>query len=48
MVGNGGIAEKHLRMRQLMPLPESMDFKDGAAFPLNYGTTYYALKQEES
>ena len=28
-----------------MTLPKTMDFKDGAAFPLNYGTTYYALKQ---
>ena len=46
MVGNGGIAEKtSAYAATLMPLPESMDFKDGAAFPLNYGTTYYALKQ---
>ena len=46
MVGNGGIAEKTSAFAStLMPLPESMDFKDGAAFPLNYGTTYYALKQ---
>ena len=28
-----------------MPLPESMDFETAAAFPLNYGTTYHALKQ---
>ena len=46
MTGNGGIAEKALAFEMtLMPLPDSMDFKDGAAFPLNYGTTYYALKQ---
>lgn len=46
MTGNGGIAEKVLAFEMtLMPLPDSMDFKDGAAFPLNYGTTYYALKQ---
>ena len=46
MTGNGGIAEKtSAYAATLMPLPESMDFKDGAAFPLNYGTTYYALKQ---
>ena len=46
MTGNGGIAEKVAAYAAtLMPLPESMDFKDGAAFPLNYGTTYYALKQ---
>ena len=46
MVGNGGIAEKTSAFATtLMSLPESMDFKDGAAFPLNYGTTYYALKQ---
>ena len=46
MTGNGGIAEKVVAFEMtLMPLPDSMDFKDGAAFPLNYGTTYYALKQ---
>jgi NADPH2:quinone reductase len=46
MTGNGGIAEKVLAFEMtLMPLPDSMDFKDGAAFPLNYGTTYHALKQ---
>ena len=46
MTGNGGIAEKvSAYAATLMPLPETMDYKDGAAFPLNYGTTYYALKQ---
>ena len=46
MIGNGGIAEKVSAFAgTLMTLPETMDFKDGAAFPLNYGTTYYALKQ---
>lgn len=46
MTGNGGIAEKVVAFEMtLMPLPDSMDFKDGAAFPLNYGTTYHALKQ---
>ena len=46
MTGNGGIAEKVMAFEMtLMPLPETMDFKDGAAFPLNYGTTYHALKQ---
>ena len=46
MIGNGGIAEKVSAFAgTLMKLPETMDFKDGAAFPLNYGTTYYALKQ---
>ncbi len=46
MTGNGGIAEKVVAFEMtLMPLPETMDFKDGAAFPLNYGTTYHALKQ---
>ena len=47
MVGNGGIAETSAYAATLMPLPESMDFKDGAA-SLNYGTTYYALKQREN
>ena len=46
MIGNGGIAEKVSAFGPtLMALPKTMDFKDGAAFPLNYGTTYYALKQ---
>ena len=46
MTGNGGIAEKVVAFEMtLMPLRETMDFKDGAAFPLNYGTTYHALKQ---
>ena len=46
MTGNGGIAEKVVAFEMtLMPLPETMDFKDGAAFPLNYATTYHALKQ---
>ena len=46
MTGNGGIAEKVVAFDMtLMPLPETKDFKDGAAFPLNYGTTYHALKQ---
>ena len=46
MTGNGGIAEKVVAFEMtLMPLPQTMDFKDGAAFPLNYGTTYHALKQ---
>ena len=46
MTSNGGIAEKVVAFEMtLMPLPETMDFKDGAAFPLNYGTTYHALKQ---
>ena len=46
MTGNGGIAEKVVAFEMtLMPLPETMDFRVGAAFPLNYGTTYHALKQ---
>ncbi|MFL2697871.1 MAG: NADPH:quinone oxidoreductase family protein [Gammaproteobacteria bacterium] len=45
-VGSGGLAEKGAYFeQQLMPLPESMDFETAAAFPLNYGTTYHALKQ---
>ena len=45
-VGSGGLAEKGAYFeQQIMPLPESMDFETAAAFPLNYGTTYHALKQ---
>jgi NADPH2:quinone reductase len=44
--GFAGLAEKAVYFEhQLMPLPDSMDFKTGAIFPLNYGTTYHALKQ---
>ena len=44
-VGSGGLAEKGAYFeQQIMPLPESMDFETAAAFPLNYGTTYHALK----
>ena len=44
--GFAGLAEKALYYEhQLMPLPKSMDFKTGAVFPLNYGTTFHALKQ---
>ena len=45
-VGNGGLCEKGAySAQQLMPLPETMDFKTAAGFPLNYGTTFHALKQ---
>ena len=45
-VGNGGLSEKGAYLaQQLMPLPETMDFKTAAGFPLNYGTTFHALKQ---
>jgi len=45
-VGNGGLCEKGAYFaQQLMPLPETMDFKTAAGFPLNYGTTFHALKQ---
>ena len=44
--GFAGLAEKAVYYEhQLMPLPETMDFQTGAIFPLNYGTTYHALKQ---
>ena len=44
--GFAGLAEKAAYYEhQLMPLPETMDFQTGAIFPLNYGTTYHALKQ---
>jgi len=45
-IGSGGLREKGVYSEhQLMPLPESMDFKTAAGFPLNYGTTYHAFKQ---
>ena len=45
-VGSGGLVEKGAFFEsQLMPLPETMDFKIAAGFPMNYGTTIHALKQ---
>jgi NADPH2:quinone reductase len=45
-VGSGGLCEKGAYFeQQMMPLPETMDFKTAAGFPLNYGTTFHALKQ---
>ena len=45
-VGSQGLSEKGAYFEnQLMHLPETMDFKTAAGFPLNYGTTYHALKQ---
>jgi len=44
--GRDGLREKALfTEQQLMPLPESMDYKTAATFPLNYGTNYHGLKQ---
>ena len=45
-VGSGGLVERGAFFEtQLMPLPESMDFQTAAGFPLNYGTSFHALKQ---
>ena len=45
-VGSGGLVEKGVYFeQQLMPLPETMDFKVAAGFSLNYGTTIHGLKQ---
>ena len=45
-VGSGGLVEKGAYFeQQLMPLPETMDFKVAAGFSLNYGTTIHGLKQ---
>ena len=45
-VGSGGLVEKGAYFeQQLMPLPETMDFKIAAGFSLNYGTTIHGLKQ---
>lgn len=30
---------------QILPMPDSMSFEHGAAFPITYGTTYHALVQ---
>jgi NADPH2:quinone reductase len=46
MTGNGGMAEKvAVFASTLFKLPDSMSFAEGAAFPLNYGTTIHGLKQ---
>lgn len=44
--GSGGFAEEALcNESNIMPLPDSMDYKTGAIFPLNYGTAIHAFKQ---
>ena len=48
MCGNGAMAEKvAASAAMLIKLPDSMDFAEGAAFPMNYGTTIHGLKQRE-
>jgi len=45
MIGWGGYAEEILvNVKQIMPLPDSMDAVVGSAFSMTYGTTYHALK----
>lgn len=42
----GAFAEKFLVSQQtVMPLPEGLDFVQGAGFMVTYGTSYHALKQ---
>ena len=44
--GSGGFAEQALCNEfNLMPLPDAMEYLTGAIFPMNYGTSIYALKQ---
>ncbi len=44
--GSGGFAEQALCNEfNLMPLPDEMEYVTGAIFPMNYGTSIYALKQ---
>ena len=46
MTGTGGMSEKvAVFAASLFKLPDSMSFAEGAAFPLNYGTTIHGLKQ---
>ena len=43
--GHGGLAERcAVDARRIMPLPKGMDFAQGAAFMLTYGTAIHALK----
>ena len=43
--GLGGMAERAVALDFLtFPLPEQLDFAQGAALPLNYHTAYFALK----
>ncbi len=42
----GAFAEKFcVPQHNVMPLPESLDFEQGAGFMVTYGTSYHALKQ---
>ena len=46
MTGTSGMAEKvAVFAASIFKLPDSMSFAEGAAFPLNYGTTIHGLKQ---
>ena len=42
----GGYAEELLVTQdRLLHLPQNIDFADGAAFPISFGTTHYALRE---
>lgn len=46
MVSNGAFAEHVIATpAQIVPMPESADFRSAAAFGLAYGTSHHALKQ---
>ncbi len=46
MTGWGGFAEEVVtEAARIMPLPQSMDYVTGSAFPMTYGTSYHALVQ---
>lgn len=45
-VGSGSLAEQMLAHESMViPMPDIMDFRTGAAFTTTYGTSYHALKQ---
>jgi NADPH2:quinone reductase len=45
-VGQGALAEKMVAHESMViPMPDAMDFRTGAAFTTTYGTSYHALKQ---
>jgi NADPH2:quinone reductase len=45
VTGHGGYAEEiAVSAAKVFPLPESMDFTTGAAFPIVYATSHHALK----
>src|SRR3546814_1629036 len=47
LINVGGFAEEAVASAAFcMPLPPGLDLAEAAAFPLVYGTSYHALKQD--